>query len=798
MSSSDYRSSSSPPRSSSSPTPNTKGTTIRRSNRPRKEPATYDLKALSDLERVWISEDESTSAIAVTDNICSFNIPCQSQSTAPVPRVNFQKLLFERELRRGKKKRQIQTTVASSLKPWKRWKGASNDVCALAWSPDGTRFAAGATAHPDEYNRRNNLTLGDLTDGSLCELPDHWVPCPGSASSSISDDRLFTTMTAIQWAGDRLYTASYDHTIRIWDVESRHRPARVIRTLPHDSKVRVMCLSNSTPNLIATGTEKTFGLWRTSPEDCDPTYTSLPIQRNSRQKTHIDLEPTNLTWGGNAQTSHLLIGGMAEQSQDEYNVSPFGHLGMWSIRESSVELRKLSRDSQNIFDIKWHPNRPVFATASTTSPSFELPSRTRSVVQLYDIQLNDKSTIIGQFPCPAMDINELSFCPMDSVYMTASCTDGSTYIWDHRNPGKILHQLRHGMPQMPLNPDYSREVTDLGVKAALWGPTIDQFYTGGSDGFLKQWDIRRSPEDVLVANTTNIEEGIVSGAFSNDKSQLLLGDFSGAIHILSCGPYSDPEPADVELHFRPAPDPESSSVEQPGIPIAQELVSTGQLVLHPVYGPIQGPQYQGPWARWARGLEKKAPADMVQQVPLLPNIRLRQFDGPPALDRELDAEAQREVQCHFNLAHARHGRPNLGVPPQGKKRKRESNTAGSSTAELGSQRLGEPKKKRKKERKKDKKEKVKKRYRSDSGFVITNMDSSIIDLTMDSDEAADSNLKPSSSILPKGSSGASSEALQTPAPSSPTALKDEPTDSDEDYWWPDSAHVDANFGYEGV
>lgn len=756
---------------------------VRRSTRSRNEPVTYNLRTLS-----GIDQDES----AVYEPRRSAEGPSSqasgppSESQSPVPNEvkhepcrstsDIRKLLLDRELNGRRPQSRIRAIVGPDLKPWRTWEGASNDVNVLAWSPDGTKFAAGATAQSDAYNRPQNLLLGDLIQNSLTELADHWIPRPDP--STTEDPRLFTTVSALQWVGRRLYTASYDHTVKIWDSEAQPR-ASCLQTLKHNSQVTLMALSSWMPHLLATGTmEGSFCLWDL--RDQEPSYKTLGIQRDPRQKANVSLEPTTLAWGQTASTKHFLIGGMQERAQDPFSMAPRGHLQWWRIDESSVDICKLSPDSQNIFDIKWHPSLPRFVTGSTSSPAMSLPPGSRSVVHIYDYIASDsRFRATSQFPCPALDINEVTLCPVDSAYVTASCTDGSTYVWDNRNPGRYLHKLRHGSSLTPLNHEYPREVTDFGVRVALWGSAIDQFYTGGSDGCLKRWDIRRSPEDALVEDVASVKNGLVSGALSEDESHLLLGDYGGGIHVLSSAPcaFFDKDKFD----FKYAPNPPSQDPD--GVRLVKESILKDELIVHPIYGAMQGHNYQGPYARWARGLPDNSSLEQVRRGPLLEEYQLRQFYGPSVQDRQgLSDLMKREIQQHFNLAHIRHLRTapshRLGV----RKRKHNGDGDGDGDDTNPSDRNGRattPKaaKSHLSDKLKRKLEKDKRKRRKRRQPVITNIEDTVIDLTLDSDDnsraptAADPQQNLSARVLVK------------------TLGEDE---DDEDYWWPDSGLVDAN------
>lgn len=826
MSSSEYRPSSSSSQSSRSPIPKPPTQPIspsrRRSTRSRAEPVTYNLKTLSrhqtgSHDSPHQSEREDTPAVSQSPpppasprsstqqrqsspgrpSLQDFPVGIQVEDE-PRRKANLSKLLWSRELRGARPGHDLlRATVSSNLKLWKTWKGASNDVNTLMWSPDGTKFATGATAQSDEYNRSNNLLFGDLARNCLYELPDHHIR--RESNTATADERLFPTVSTIEWVDRQLYTASFDQTVKIWNTDSLTSPdtPTCVKTLRHDSNVQVMSVSKFMPYLVATGTTRSFGLWNLL--DKDPTPKPLEIHRDPRQKANIVLEPTTLAWGQNEATKNYLVGGMGEYIKDQYKVPLLGHLGMWRVTESSIERRKLSPDSQNIFDVKWHPSMPRFAIGSAYSQSMNLPLRSKSVVQLYDIESGGKVVVTGKCACSAVDMNEVTFCPMDSTYITASCTDGSTYVWDSRKDSRPIHKLSHGNSLNSLNPRYSREYTDFGVRVALWGTTIDQFYTGGSDGYLKQWDIRRSTQDALVANTVRLNDGITSGAFSADKSQLLLGDYSGGVHVLSCEHTEDEV---VNFDFKYAPEPPSAEIL--GVPIAKELVVSGKLTMDPIFGPVQGPKYNGPYAAWARDLPKTATVDKLKRTPLLSEYQLRQFAGPPVDDRlGLDAGSRRDLQCQFNLARARHARrwrSGASSLPSGgdnlRKRKRDSRIDFG-----GVDKDGHASPARKKKKKKDKLKKQRK-----NPHLITRIEESVIDLTMDSDseQVTTSSATPATAAASGDSTMDSDcEILDqsmvrqlslSPSPI-PKVLDEE---SDEDYWWPDSRHVDANLNADDV
>ncbi|GMF72865.1 hypothetical protein BDV35DRAFT_309855 [Aspergillus flavus] len=677
---------------------------------------------------------------------------------------NLNKLLQDRELGCAVS-RQVSSRFLSNLGVSRTWKGASNDIIVLAWSPDGTRFAAGATAQCDEhnmeYNRGNNLILGDLTTDSLEELPDHWSPRPpGFSRGTMNDHRLFMSVTACQWFDDTLYTASYDKTVKLWRFPN-HR-ASCYKTLEHDSKVQVMAPSNFSKNVVATGTQS-VGFWQLD----ESTYNVLDLPRQ-RSKREIDLIPTSLAWGTIPITRELLIAGMSEKGD---GVTHNGLLAAWHIAEASSTPIQLSPNSQNIFDVKWHPSLPLFATASSArggGTTLLSSKNTRSVVRLYSPLISKMCTM--ELECPALDINDVTFCPGNSNYVTASCTDGITYVWDTRNPDTVLHKLQHAEPLNQIDETIPREQADVGVRLALWGNSVTQFYTGASDGILKTWDVLRSPDDALIQDVASFGEEIMSGAFSPDRSNLLIGDAAGGLHLLSPNTYADET---LSFKFKRASqvpfkgqDPDSES----GIMAARKAILNGHLLRHPIYGVGQGPHYNGPYAAWAR--PDNTPVHQLGQTKLKEEWQLRQLDGiPPVLRSGLNDQLRREIECQRQLAQIRNGQ-------HVNKRKRLEPGYYAKSRDVLVDLCSEdgfwaaPVKP--------------KRLAAESKYVITeNANVEVIDLTGDSDTECATPPK-GNLAFPTTQGTESYSGLGHPLEGFEGILED-------DHWWPSSDQIDPNF-----
>ncbi|GME40583.1 hypothetical protein GTA08_BOTSDO07819 [Neofusicoccum parvum] len=229
-----------------------------------------------------------------------------------------------------------------------------------------------------------------------------------------------------------------------------------------------------------------------------------------------------------------------------------------------------------------------------------------------------------ELDCPALDMNDVLYCPYDENFVVAGCTNGKTYVWDIRQhrPEEHLYSLAHGKPLMELGDDdpASRERLDTGIRFCSWGYGRRQLYTGSSDGVLKEWDLYRAPEDVFSKDIVQLNSGIMSGAFSPDYTSLLLGEVNGTINTMEVGKSDrsirDTEPFDFFGSSEPLiPSEESSQCDDDdsGIAAAKHLLETDQMILRPmgsvpIRQAVQGPEYKGPWdnAGDAQALRKAA------------------------------------------------------------------------------------------------------------------------------------------------------------------------------------------------
>ncbi|OQU98553.1 WD domain-containing protein [Cladophialophora immunda] len=437
----------------------------------------------------------------------------------------------------------LPTTSGNHMRLRFIWSHASSDIVQVDWSPDGKYFAAASNSIFDPStnfrdNRPVNLIHGSLSSKTLRELPEHRVA--GNVDAG-QPKHVYQTVSAVRFAptGHRIYSAGFDNKVRVWDVEDEafiHCKAEI----QYAQRLEVMDVAGEQSPLFATGTAGGLRPIRVFFADSD---VDLPPQEiHSLRETvrrAFPYSPTCLKFG-HARSRDWLLAGFGSDTEGGFGE---GLTAMWKFREASCEQLHFPRGETFVFDCAWSPSGELFAIGSASDAMSRADTAENSVVKLYSPNQPDS---IARYSCRAKDINDVT---IDFGLVTASCTDGSTYVWDQRQPQKPLHTLAHGQPVMQLLPGADRELEDVGVRYIEWSHNTGQLYTGSSDGFLKYWDTRRSPADVLLEDLVDTGREILCGRLSPDHSSLLLGDEEGRLHLLSTSNGPSPE---EQFQFRVA------------------------------------------------------------------------------------------------------------------------------------------------------------------------------------------------------------------------------------------------------
>ncbi|CAD6505766.1 BgTH12-01253 [Blumeria graminis f. sp. triticale] len=461
------------------------------------------------------------------------------------------------------------------------WADCSNDIAAITWTNDNS-FIVGALAHSDphnmQYNKPGNLLVGSVVLDTVKSYPEHKIERPiisesqnmENASHSMRATQspwLYTSVvsTAHSSTSGYSFTSSYDKTVKVWQVSENGSKMSLCGTWKHEAKVNFVVTSEHHDRVAtAAGTNKNAVRVYRFDKDAisDSPYHEYGGNKSQEQAGGIHVrqtwayQPATIKWARAPCVSNLFLVGYSPRADsddgDDSNIPSdkknTGELCVWN-SENGSRLNVSSARMQNVFDVVWHPHQPVFAAATSPSGNYD-SDRTKTQVRIY--ALNDLTfTSIMALDCPALDITELTIMPNSAIkaYITASCTDSCTYVWDMAQGEDPIHILRHGESLDNPEPDLPIELADGGVTFSAWGAELSRFYTGATDGKLIAWDVRKSPGNAFVRNVLELSGGISSGAFTKDFRRLLIGDSTGKIHLL--GIRENDLPKDDYLHSQP-------------------------------------------------------------------------------------------------------------------------------------------------------------------------------------------------------------------------------------------------------
>ncbi|KUJ08635.1 WD40 repeat-like protein [Mollisia scopiformis] len=543
-----------------------------------------------------------------------------------------------------------------------QWVHQSGDATTITWTGE-TTFVSGALAHYDvhnmQYNRHGNLVVGSTANKVVKMIDGHRALRPIVTAAENKENSL-PAMRATQdeWryapvvssaycdVNGYTFTASFDKTVKIWRVLEKGPSMQLKGIWLHDFGVNFV-LTSKHHDMVATASEAHNDAVRVYKfDETDVSRSAYDVYNADRALTRPgDLRmadkwayhPATMQWGRSDKVSNLLLVGYSPRgtSNDEAEIPESkrnsGELCCWNAKTGQQVLINAGK-SANVFEVIWHPSQPIFLVATAPSGTFD-SRKTRTQVRLFQLVGSDIESFqcVKTLDCPASDVNELTMMPtsLHDGYVTASCTDGKTYVWDTMHDDRLLHVLPHG--DSIDNPDHEipLEQADTGVKFAAWGRSSNRLYTGSSDGVVKAWDITRPTADALVRDVLRAASGISCGIFSADFSKLLIGDGAGHLHLIQAADdeSDDRDPLFLPLTRRkfmvPHPDPFSDREILENREEYRRYMEQGILIKLPMDVPGWGAHYRvgkGPNYDLCGLYRSDAHEDGDNTKPLLPKI----------------------------------------------------------------------------------------------------------------------------------------------------------------------------------
>ena len=491
--------------------------------------------------------------------------------------------------------------------------GGPGDISSFSWLSEDD-FIYGAITNSDlynqDYNKPGNLGIGSAKTKVARAIIAHRIPRPPKPDKPDVDSQdpwlyLPVPMTTYDIEKGICFTASYDKSVKIWSASKENQSMKLLATWPHKGPVNFV-LTSPHHNKVATGSDvprdgiRVYNLDRGDLNELLPhMYSGTKANDCASRNLEWAYHPATMQWGACESASHFLLVGYSARPaidvdhghvpEDKRNS---GQICVWDT-QSRKEVHIAGPKTQNAFEVFWHPSQVVFVSATAATGDHDESVKTQLRLFVYKDSTNVFSAV-KTFECYGADINEITLKPSSysAFYLTASCTNGITYVWDSAQGDYPIHELCHDESIDQLDEKQDVEDVDAGVKFAAWGRTADRFYTGSSDGAVKMWNIRSPTGQAFIDDILFAPGGITSGLFSPDRTRLAVGDTSGKIHLMKIWDKEfDPKPTYTRFAIRPCyePAPPASG----GIDKAREFVAKAQIMVHPdpYIGALQGPRY---------------------------------------------------------------------------------------------------------------------------------------------------------------------------------------------------------------
>ncbi|MBE8986506.1 WD40 repeat domain-containing protein [Nostoc sp. LEGE 12450] len=307
----------------------------------------------------------------------------------------------------------------------------------------------------------------------------------------------------------QLASASYDKTIKIWDVGS----GKLIKTLTgHSESVYSVVYSPNGQQLASASTDKTIKIWDVSSAKLLKTLTghsreviSVVYSPNGQQLASAGDDKTIKIWDvSSGKLLKTLTGNSSEVVSVVY--SPNGQqlasasndktIKIWDVSSGKL-LKTLTGHSSEVVSVVYSPNGQQLASASYDK-----------TIKIWDVSSGKLlKPLIGH----SIWVNSVAYSPNGQQLASAS-GDKTIKIWDVSR-GKLLKTLT----------GHSSEVISV-----VYSPNGQQLASASLDKTIKIWDVSRGQPLKMLTGHNNVVSSVV---YSPNGQQLASASYDKTIKI---------------------------------------------------------------------------------------------------------------------------------------------------------------------------------------------------------------------------------------------------------------------------
>ncbi|KAF9116946.1 hypothetical protein BGX27_008094 [Mortierella sp. AM989] len=401
---------------------------------------------------------------------------------------------------------------------------SSGSVVDMAFKNSTFKLAIANVATQDVYNRPGNLLLCDLEKGLTKQLSGHEQP------SRSTDQQLAVTVNDIKlsYSKDFFISGADDHKTMIWNAETGECLNTLEDFQSRVNRVAILEDSQKGQDVFATCSEE--GLIHIYSLDehgqIEAKNKQLVAPGGKRGISSIgfgygyfwDCLAAGLEGLDNGFNNDGLQGQVAFYDANSLSRVAVGDLGFRYV-SSGITSRSVS-----CISFSSSGNYLVCGTSGRTNAGDD--EQGDGVLRVFDV--HHAKEIEAAFSGHE-DVNLVEFSPCEQYIISCSNTN-EVAVFDRRFlDGQPLHRLCHQKRDDDSN---------AGITSALWWPTglgtsQSMLVSGGGDGAVKLWDIRRATEDSEIwsfdAMLGPIARMVSSAFFEN----LIVGGDTGAVSVFT-------------------------------------------------------------------------------------------------------------------------------------------------------------------------------------------------------------------------------------------------------------------------
>ena len=371
------------------------------------------------------------------------------------------------------------------------FKGHTNPVWSVAFSPDGKRLASGGGI----YGQPGELKIWDTATGQeILSLKGHGNQVHGVAFSP---------------DGERLASASGDLTVRLWNAET----GRLTRTFHgHTMQVNSVVFSPDGKWLASASNDKTVRLW-----NAETGQQERVLQGHTNTVNNVVFSPdgkwlASASWDG---TSRLWDIGTGQEIRILYGHS--GGIVRVAFSPDGKRLASGSKDSmvrvwdaasgQETLTLKGH-NGWVQSVAFSRDGKWIASGGADSTVKVWDaVSGKEIHTLKGHGSMVA----RVAFSP-DGDQLASASWDETAKLWDAASGREIRTFKGHKGP----------------VNGVAFSPDGKRLATASYDRTVKVWDVATGRETLTLKGSREI---LFQVAFSPDGKQVAGGGGNGTLKV---------------------------------------------------------------------------------------------------------------------------------------------------------------------------------------------------------------------------------------------------------------------------